>query len=370
MEPIRVLHVIGRMDRGGAEAMIMNLYRVIDRAYVQFDFVEHIDHPAAYDEEIVALGGRIFRCPRFSGLNLISYRRWWNCFFDEHTSEYPIIHGHIGSTAAIYLSVAKKHGIFTIAHSHSSGTDHTMKSYAYQALAFPTRFIADWFFACSQAAAVDRFGRKVASSNRCAILPNAIDTAVYKYDSEVRAQKRTELGLNDSLVLLHVGRFDKAKNQAFLIPVLREALNLHTDIHLLLIGDGPERENVEHIARDLGLSDRVTFTGIRDDVSRLLQAADVLIFPSVFEGLPVTLIEAQCAGLPCVISDTIPPDCILTEGLVTQLNLNDDPAYWACKALSCTALSRTDRSDEIKARGFDTAEIARRLEEFYLEHYK
>ena len=150
MEQIRVLHVIGIMNRGGAEAMIMNLYREIDKTKIQFDFVENSDQQAAYDEEIRKLGGKIYRCPHFTGKNFLAYKRWWKRFFEDHGAEYDIVHGHIGSTAAIYLHEAKKVGCFTIAHSHNSGTDHSLRSALYHMISYPTRWIADFFFGLFQ----------------------------------------------------------------------------------------------------------------------------------------------------------------------------------------------------------------------------
>ena len=136
-EPVRILQVIGLMDRGGAETMIMNLYRNIDREKVQFDFVVHTTKNAAYDEEIRKLGGRIYRCPRYQLMNHIQYVRWWNRFFHDH--QYKIVHGHIGSSAAIYLWIAKKYNAFTIAHSHSSGKPISFKAVSYTHLTLPTK---------------------------------------------------------------------------------------------------------------------------------------------------------------------------------------------------------------------------------------
>ena len=367
MPPIRILHVIGSMNRGGAETMIMNLYRKMDREKIQFDFAVHTDAPADYDAEIVSLGGRIWHCPRFTGMNLFSYRRWWNGFFREHASEYPIVHGHIGSSAAIYLNAAKKSGLFTIAHSHSSGTDHSAKALLYRVFSYPTRHIADWFFACSEAAGIDRFGAEAVNAPNFSILNNAVDASVLCFDPVVRRQVREELGVDDSLIVGHVGRFDTVKNQAFAIRAFQMLLEKDPDARLLLVGEGATKPELESLVSSLELADRVIFTGLRTDVDRLLQAMDVFIFPSIYEGLPVTLVEAQCSGLPCVISDAIPPDCIVTEGLVVQKSLNDGPASWADQLLVCAALERTDRSQEITAHGFDVNDTARKLEDFYLE---
>ena len=158
-EPIRILHVIGIMNRGGAETMIMNLYRNIDRSKVQFDFVENEGDTADFDEEILSLGGNIFHCPRYVGKNHLTYCRWWRDFFASHKGVYAVVHGHIGSTAAIYLSIAKRHGAYTIAHSHSAGFGSAM----YRVFSYPTRYVADHFFACSRDAGISRYGKKVGS---------------------------------------------------------------------------------------------------------------------------------------------------------------------------------------------------------------
>lgn len=198
-ETIRILHVIGIMDRGGAEAMIMNLYRSIDRTKVQFDFVENDGEEAAFDAEIRALGGRIYRCPRYRGKNHLAYTKWWHTFFEAHKGEYPVVHGHIGSTAAIYLSIAKKYGCYAIAHSHSAGIGSAM----YRLFAYPTRYVADHFFACSRDAGISRYGRSVGSDpGRCQVLNNAIDTHKFAFCGETSRNIRRQLHIpEDALVL-------------------------------------------------------------------------------------------------------------------------------------------------------------------------
>ena len=163
-DPIRVLQVIGIMNRGGAETMIMNLYRNIDRQIVQFDFVENENDGAFFDEEIRNLGGQIYHCPRFTGKNYFTYRKWWKEFFDNH-HEYKIVHGHIGSTAAIYLKEAKNHGIVTIAHSHNIDGKNR-KQFFYNILSYPTRNIADYLFMCSKQAGIDRYGKENALDSK------------------------------------------------------------------------------------------------------------------------------------------------------------------------------------------------------------
>lgn len=370
-KPIRVLHVIGIMNRGGAETMIMNLYRHIDRSKVQFDFVENSSEPAIFDEEIISLGGRIYRCPHYNGKNHFTYVKWWNEFFQAHSKEYPIVHGHLGSTAAIYLAIAKKYGVYTIAHSHSSGTDHSLRSYLYQMMSYNTRNVADYFFACSEAAGKDRFGRKVISGDHYAVLNNAIDVNRFSYNPSVRNAVRDELGIRQNqLVVGHIGRYTKEKNHEFILKVFSELKKMDSNARLLMIGDGPLHTQIMQAAEQLGLSSDVIFTGVRSDVERLVQAMDVFVLPSLYEGLPVTMVETQAAGLPCIISDKVPPECILTEGLVDVMPLSASPGAWAEKILAKRAIPRTDRRAEIAAHGFDITTEAVKLQEFYLKAYE
>lgn len=366
-KPIRVLHVIGIMNRGGAETMIMNLYRHIDRSKVQFDFVENSSEPAVFDEEILSLGGRIFRCPHYNGKNHFTYVKWWNDFFKAHPKEYPIVHGHLGSTASIYLSVAKKYGAYAIAHSHSSGTDHSLHANLYQIMSYNTRNVADYFFACSEAAGKERFGSKVVSGDHYAVLNNAIDVNRFSYNPSVRNAVRDELGIGQiQLVVGHIGRYTKEKNHEFILKIFSELKKMDSNARLLMVGDGTLRTHIMQMAEQASLSSDVIFTGVRSDVERLVQAMDVFVLPSLYEGLPVTMVEAQAAGLPCIISDKVPPECILTEGLVDVMPLSASPGAWAEKILAKRAIPRTDRRAEVAAHGFDITTEAVKLQEFYL----
>lgn len=369
--PIRVLHVIGVMNRGGAETMIMNLYRHIDRSKVQFDFVENSSEPAIFDEEIISLGGRIYRCPHYNGKNHFTYVKWWKEFFQAHSKEYPIVHGHLGSTAAIYLSIAKKYGAYTIAHSHSAGTDHSMKSYLYRIMSHNTRNVADYFFACSEAAGLDRFGRKVISDTHYAVLNNAIEVDRFSYDQDVRQSVRRELGYGpNQIVVGHIGRYTKEKNHAFVLKIFYELKKLNNDARLLMIGGGPLHTQITQASERMGIFSDTVFTGVRSDVDQLVQAMDIFVLPSLYEGLPVTMVEAQAAGLPCIISDKVPPECILTEGLVDVVPLSAGAEEWADAILKKRNTPRTDRSAEIAAHGFDITTEAVKLQEFYLSAYE
>lgn len=361
-EPIRILHVIGIMNRGGAETMIMNLYRNIDRTKVQFDFVENEGEEAAFDREILSLGGRIYRCPRYRGKNHPAYAKWWHAFFAEHREEYPVVHSHIGSTAAIYLSIAKKYGCYTIAHSHSAGVGSSM----YRLFAYPTRYVADHFFACSKDAGISRYGSRVGSDPvRCQVLNNAIDTHKFVFCAETSQKMRRQLRIpEDALVLGHVGRFVDAKNHLFLIDVFEQLHHRRPDAVLLLVGDGELRPQIESAIAQKHLEASVVMTGVQPNVWDYYQAMDVFVFPSIYEGLPVSMVEAQTAGLPCCVSANVPAETAITE-LVRFRSLEESAEQWASWVLECSATPRKNMRDAIRSAGYDIATTSKWLEDFY-----
>lgn len=369
-KPIRVLHVIGIMNRGGAENMIMNLYRNIDRERIQFDFVENSFESGAFDVEIRSLGGKIFRCPHFNGKNYFEYKKWWIDFWNKYHYEYKIVHGHIGSTASIYLGEAKKHGIVTIAHSHNTNQKKSMRQILYSILTYRTRYIADYFFACSNQAGIDRFGKKVADSlnTNYFVFRNAIDTSRFVFNDAMRQRIRNELQANEDVYILgHVGRFMEQKNHLFLLDIFKCFHELNPNSVLVLVGDGPLKEIIQNRIETLDLIDSVRILGVRPDVGDIMMGMDMLVFPSKYEGLPVTLVEAQTTGLPCVISDYVPDECILAEDLVTIRKLSDSPKIWADHIMSRLKEKRTDHQQIIIDKGFDVNATSKWLEEFYLE---
>lgn len=362
---IRILHVIGIMNRGGAETFIMNMYRHIDRKKVQFDFVEGSTEPAFFDDEIIQLGGKIYRCPKFNGKNLYIYRKWWIRFFCEHASEYTAVHGHIGSTAAIYLSLAKKYGLHTIAHSHNtynSLRSSSARQIAYRCFSYPTRYIADSFFACSKEAGVSRFGLRP----DCKVVKNGIDTASFDFNETIRKIKREELNIDSNTkVYGHVGRFSRQKNHSFLIEIMEKIYEKEKNSVLLLIGDGPLKQSIAKLVKEKGLESQVIFLGVRSDISDLLQCMDVFIFPSLYEGFGIAALEAQTSGLPVLCSDKVSKDCYVTD-LVYPISLELDAEYWADTALTLSSNIRKSYKNEVKNHGFDIVDVAKEMESFYL----
>ncbi len=365
-EPIRVLHVVTHMNRGGLETMLMNYDRHMDRDRVQFDFLTHREAAGDYDEEISSLGGRIYHVPRLIPWSH-SYRKSLDDFFTTHP-EYRIVHVHQDCLSTVALQEAQRCGVpVRIAHSHNASQD---KNFKYPIKLFYRNRIpkhATDLFACSEEA-----GRWMFQGARFTVVRNAIDAGTYTYDPAVAAEVRREWGIaSDVLTVGHVGRFCSVKNHTFLLDVFAELVRIQPSAVLLLVGVGELRTQMEEKTRALGLSDRVIFTGLRGDVNRLMQAMDVFVFPSLYEGLPVTLVEAQAAGLPCVVSDRVSAECAITKGLVTVMPLSRSAGDWAGHILKEAASAvRKDRTQEIKTSGYDITYNARKLEDFYLGKYR
>lgn len=367
---IRVLQVIGAMNRAGAETFIMNVYRNIDRDAVQFDFLVNAENECDYDREILDLGGRIFRVPYYRIANYASYRKSVASFFDEHP-EHRIVHGHIGLCAPIYLHEARLRGRYAIAHSHGANQPLSLAGLMYRASSFPVRFEADHYFACSTKAGIDRFGRAiVADSSRFDIVNNGISLDDFRIDYAVHAERKRQLGLDSLLVVGHTGRFVDAKNHGFLLRVFKEIKSLAPHAVLLLVGDGPLREDIESESRQLGIEDSVIYTGVVQDVPNWMAAMDVFVFPSRNEGLPLALVEAQAAGLPCVISDAIDESAAATD-YARILTLNESCGVWADTAIKYSAYRKAaieENAAMLRSKGFDIRDTVEKLQEFYLAH--
>ncbi|MCI5868285.1 MAG: glycosyltransferase family 1 protein [Dorea sp.] len=359
---VRVLHVVTYMGRGGLETMLMNYYRQIDRNKVQFDFLVHRDFEADYDQEIRELGGKIYHISRLVPWSRL-YREELRRFFRGH-SEYKIVHVHQDCLSSVALQCAKECGVpIRIAHCHSSSAVKNLKypiklHYMKQIPRYATHL-----FACGKQA-----GDWMFSGCNYKIVRNAIDTEKYLYSPVVAEQVRNELGLNDSIVIGHVGNFTPAKNHSFLLEIFQEILKKESKAQLLLVGGGDGLPSIREKVNNLGIQDHVIFTGVRSDVSRLMQAMNVFVFPSLYEGLPVTMIEAQASGMHCVISDHVSEECIVTNGLVSRKRLDDSPVQWSESVLQLCYRSRKNHIDEIKKAGYDIPIAAKKIEKFYLQN--
>ncbi|MCH5275866.1 MAG: glycosyltransferase family 1 protein [Lachnospiraceae bacterium] len=363
-EPIRVLHVFGGLSLGGAESRVMDLYRHIDREKLQFDFLVHSAGEDYFDKELKELGGRIYRVPRFKFYNWLEYRKALKSFFSEH-SEFRAVHGHMTSTASIYLPIAKKTGIpITIAHARSAGVPAGIKGVLTKWLRRSLKNKTDYCLACSKEAGEAVFGKECMRQGMVEVIPNAIAAPQYVYNPEMRRCMRQELQMEDKLIIGHVGSFRTPKNHVFLLKIFGEIRRRREDAVLLLLGEGELQEKIKELAEREGLKESVLFLGNRSPVSDYYQAMDFLVFPSIFEGLPGTVIEAQTAGLRCLISDAISGEVKITD-LVKAYSLEDSAAEWAEYVLANCEYERQSRLEEVSAAGFDISEQIKRYERIY-----
>lgn len=367
-EPIRVLMVIGRMDFGGAETLLMNIYRCIDRKKVQFDFLVHTGPLGAYEEEINALGGNIYRIDKYRGINYFSYTRQLKAHFSAHP-EHKIVHCHMARNAMVCLNIAKKFGVYAIVHSHSTNdTKKKLYSLCRFLYSYPTRLIADHFFACSPEAANVWFGKKIANSNKCDILYNGIDCDRFAFSQSVRDEIRKALGLNNYFVVGHTGRHTTAKNPLFLIKVFAEVYKNDRNARLLQVGQGEMTEQMKEKCREMGIENAVIFAGAHMDVERYYSAMDVFLFPSLWEGLGMVAVEAQTNGLHTVVSDAVPELADIGAGTFHPVKLSQSTGEWADELLKYRGAQRVNNGREYACKaGYDVRQTAKALTSFYCQ---
>ncbi|RXJ45962.1 glycosyltransferase family 1 protein [Gelidibacter gilvus] len=376
-KPIRVLHVLTIMNLGGAETMIMNYYRHIDKNKVQFDFLLHREDKGFFDDEIEYLGGKIYRMPAISPKNYFLYKKKLNIFFSEHP-EYKIVHSHLNALSSIILSVAKSKNIpYRIAHSHlavesmvlknifKKNTDikATLKDFVQSLIRGKVKKVATHFFACGEKAGDWLFGQK--NKTKVTIINNAIHASSFSYNTIKADKMKEEFGIKNKKVIGHVGRFNEQKNHFLLIKIFNEIYKKNNNCVLLLIGNGNLKDKVKEEAKRLNIYKNILFLGLRDDIPELLQGFDLFLFPSLYEGLPVTLIEAQASGLKIITSSTVTKEVDIT-GLITFIDLEKPEFHWAESVLNNINYNRKNTFNQIKEGGYDIFENAKKLQIFYL----
>lgn len=363
--PIRVAQVMGKMDGGGVESVVMNYYRAIDREKVQFDFIVDADSALVPKAKIEALGGRVLVVPPYQ--KMLSYHRELVSLFRR--KRYHIVHSHINTLSVFPLFAAMRAGVpVRVAHNHSrAGKGEFSRNVMKYALRPFSKTFATHYCACAQHTGEWLFGSRAMKKGEVRIFCNAIDLAPFSFQEQSRAEVRRELGLSEELVVGHVGRFVHVKNHQFLIEVFYELLKQRADAVLLLVGDGPLRTESEALADRLGVSDHVRFLGQRSDLGRLYQAMDLFLLPSFYEGLAVVCVEAQTASLPCLVSDQVSRETDLL-GSMDFFPLDAGAKDWADEVLRLLARSgaRVDCREQIRAAGYDIQCAAKELEEFYL----
>ncbi|QHE59826.1 glycosyltransferase [Rossellomorea vietnamensis] len=362
--PLRVLHVVVNMNRGGAETLIMNLYRNIDRTKVQFDFLTCKE--GVFDSEILEMGGKIHRISYVTEVGHSGYVEELDMFFKEH-SYYQVVHSHLDKMSGLVLRAARKADIpVRIAHSHNTQSEGGAGAKVYKWLVGQQiKRSATHLFACSNAASKWLFGNQ---ADKAQLIKNGIEFDKFQFSFYIRNQVRAELQLNkDTLVLGHVGRFCEQKNHMFLLETFAEIHKKIPDSKLVLVGDGPLKGKINDKIRSLHLQQAVMVLGVREDIPYLLQAFDTFMFPSFHEGLPVTLIEAQGAGLPCYISETITDEVDMGNELVRFLPITNK-SVWVEQIVNekHTQTARNVSHTALTLKGYDIRKTAEDTEKSYI----
>ena len=359
--PVRVLHILQRMEAGGTQALLMNSYRRMDRTKLQFDFLVEYPDRQFYDDEIESLGGCVYRTNVRKNANIPAFIRKLRQLIKEN--DYRVVHVHTYSIGYFCLREARRCGVpVRIAHSHNN---QMTKGPLYVPKLIMQKLYcihANRFMACS-----DDAGRYLFGKRDFIVVKNAIDVDSFCFNETVRMNVRKELGAGGSLVVGSVGRLHQQKNQMFLLEVFCELKKLSPNSKLLLIGDGPDKAKLENRATELGIADDFILLSNRRDLARLYQAMDVFVLPSLFEGLGIVAIEAQSSGLPTVCSDGVSEDANVSP-LFRRCSLSASPKTWA-RTIVAVAGSRNSEIGAVgaKAHGFDVNENATILQQWYLK---
>jgi glycosyltransferase involved in cell wall biosynthesis len=367
----RILHVVGAMRRGGIQSWLMHLLRTIDRQNYHLDFLVHSPQPCAYDQEVRDLGSSVLHCPQTG--NPWQYARDFARTLRTQ-APYDVVHSHVYSFTGLVLRLAARQRVpLRIAHCHNNR--RVVETARGVVRHCQLRLMKSWIrkyamvkIAASGDAAEDLFGPAWNLDPAVRVIHCGLDLTAFKIAPD-RAALRARLGLApDDRVIGHVGRFVPQKNHRFLIEVAAEAIKRDDRVRLLLVGDGPLRPEIERHAAALGIAGRVLFVGERDDVPEVMSAMDGLLFPSLHEGLGLVLVEAQAAGLSCLIADRVPREADVVPGLVYRLPLEEAPAGWAERLIEISTARRVGRAEALAAvvaSPFNIAGSVRQISRIY-----
>ena len=359
VDMIKILYVNGgTMDRGGVSTFMMNVYEKMHSEKIQIDFLVHTLSKGVRDEDILNLGGKIFRVPARGRNPLKNYRQIKQIMLN---GKYDVVHAHADAGNSTILSIAKECNI-PIRISHCHNTNYTNKSLL-------KRFLNDQFkkqiprYATHLWACSEKAGEWLYGNHSFEVIPNAIDVQKFIYSPQLSKDLRKELNLENKFVIGHVGRFDYQKNHDFLLKVFAEVINEREDAHLVLIGKGELEEVIKKQANQLGILDKISFLGESSNVNKLINVFDVGVFPSLFEGFSIAMVEMQANGLPLVVSDNVPSEINLTDN-IRFLSLDETVKYW-CKTILETKGRDTGAVDKIIAKGYNLSDMVNKLTKTY-----
>lgn len=370
MSKVRVIQIASMRQRAGIENFIMNIVDNINTSKVQIDFIYTWDERGPFDNRLEENGCRFYRLTPYSKNLFVTILHIVQLYiFFIKNRDIDVVHIH-GNTAIGCLDtfVAKLAGVNNIVvHSHNSGIGKTSKKVLHNFLKIIINPFIDYRFACSEQAWDWMFLKSKKNLNSNEIINNGIDTKKFLYNEDIANLQREKWGLNDNLVIGFVGRLSEQKNTFFLIEVFHELLEIKPNAKLLIVGDGEYKKSLQKKVKDLCMDDKVIFTGVQSNVNDLMQAMDIFVLPSLWEGFGIVLIEAQAAGLPCVVSDVIAKEVLITN-LITQVSLNKSAKKWAKIIIKANGqYEHSNTYEDIVSSGFDVKSTAFWLENFYLD---
>lgn len=365
---LRVAVVMGKMHSGGKKNLVMEYYRHINRNKVQFDFICDADSNAIPKDEIEALGGRVYVITPYQHLakNVSKMRRIFR------KNQYKIVHAYNNTLNVFAMLAAKQAGVpIRINESISMGSNTgDWKNYIKNILKPFSRSFATHYMANGELCGRWQFGNELFDEGKVTVFKTVIDTEKHQYEPELREKTRKELGIADNLVIGHIGRLTEQKNTLFLIDIFNEIQKIESGARLLLVGDGNLKDAMLQKINNYGIKDKVVYLGRTEDIHKLYNTMDCFLLPSLYEGLPVVGVEAECTGLPMFFSTAVPEESSPCEDLGYFVGLDKSAKEWADFILEHTRKlidNRSGREEAVKLAGFDSATEAKKLEMFYLK---
>ena len=365
---VRIIHELSALDGGGDAKLLFDYYSHMDKEKVHFDFVIYDFYEnGLLEEPLREMGCTIYKLPRIKKDKKACLKGMEQVI---KNGNYDVIHSHRGGRGIFVMYYAKKHGVKKrVVHSHVAYEPVNKLTRCFNVfLSKITQMFATDLYACGHDAGVYMWGKRNVQNGKVSIMTNAVDTERFRFSQDRRKQKRCELGVEDKFVIGIVGRLTAQKNYPFLFRVYKEVLKIRKDVTLVVVGRGLEEEKINAYAMELGIDKDIHFLGLRNDVPDMLNAFDLFVLPSLFEGLPVVLIEAQTNGLKQIVADTITQEVAVTD-LIEYLPIENSESLWASKIIQCidNDFERSVYCEKVADAGYDITVEGKKMQSFYLQ---
>ena len=367
---IRVLVVFGAIANGGVEHIITDIFNNIDKTVFESKAVYHAGDCTLEDVPLLKeTWNEMEQIPQFNTINWYSYRKWWKNYIKEH-KHFDIIHLNYLDSAFCFIDLFNDVKTISIGHAHNpKSRPYSIGQLVSDIISYPARFMCKYLIACSKQTALEIFGNK-ATETKTSILLNGIDLTRFRYDTILRNSIRNNYNAGNKIIIGHVGRFAKQKNHEFIINVFELFHKKHSNSELWLIGEGDLKHNIKDLVKEKGINSAVRFIGIVNNVEAYMNAFDLFLFPSTYEGLGIVAVEAQATGLPCIVSDRVPDEADIKAGLFEKIPLESPLSEWQSRISNALHnIKREDQAANTKIAGFDIQDKASWVENFYKSIY-